>query len=300
MTPSKAFTYEEQLEVFRLRGLLVGDIPAALHSLSHLNYYRLKLYGEVFWDPAAGVYRPGTRFEDILEIYRFDQRLRGLVLGATKCVEVSVRSRLAYEIGHRQGALAHLDTMQYQKAEKGVELLWTLCAEIRRSKEDFILAARKSGYASDMPVWAAVEVASFGVVSKMFSGQRSAALRQAVADSYGVDEIVLVSALHHFNVLRNTAAHHGRLWNRHFSIELALPRKKPAGLFPVFSLGENRNRLYNSLVLLVYLVRKIDPASELPELIYRHLLTVPAGLVGQMGLPTDWASNRFWTTKVAD
>lgn len=230
-------SYLDQLAILEARGLSVADRVAAVQWLSHLNYYRFKLYASVFWQPERLRYAQGASFEDVLWVCHFDQGLRELVLSAMKCVEVSVRSRLAYEIGHRSGPQAHLDTRMFRHVDRCIEMLNGLRSELRRSREDFLAPYKPTESIGDIPVWVAVEVASFGVISKMLSGQASASLRQAVADTYGMDERVLCAAMHHLNVVRNTAAHHGRLWNRRFNIELSLPRKKPAGLWNGFAQG---------------------------------------------------------------
>ena len=177
-------TYADQLAILEGRGLGVVDRAEAVHWLSHLNYYRVKLYASVFWSQEHGRYAEGTSMEDVLWVYRFDQGLRELVLSAIKCVEVSVRSRLAYEIGHRSGPQAHLDTCHFRQVDRCIEMLNGLRSELRRSREDFLTPYRPAESIGSIPVWVAIEVASFGVVSKMLSGQASASLRQAVADTY--------------------------------------------------------------------------------------------------------------------
>jgi abortive infection bacteriophage resistance protein len=287
-------TYADQLAILEGRGLGVVDRAEAVHWLSHLNYYRVKLYASVFWIQEHGRYAEGSSIEDVLWVYRFDQGLREVVLSAIKCVEVSVRSRLAYEIGHRSGPQAHLDTCHFRQVDRCIEMLNGLRSELRRSREDFLTPYRPAESIGSIPVWVAIEVASFGVVSKMLAGQASASLRQAVADTYRMDERVLCAAMHHLNVVRNTAAHHGRLWNRRFNIELSLPRKKPAGLWGSFAHGEDRNKVYNTLVILLHMIRAVDPSSGLPRRLRQHLESLPVGLRHHMGIPLGWEELPMW------
>jgi abortive infection bacteriophage resistance protein len=287
-------SYTDQLAILEARGLGVDDKVVALRWLCHLNYYRFKLYASVFWQSGQSRYVVGSSFADVLWLYHFDQALRELVLSAIKCVEVSVRSRLAYEVGHRSGPHAHLDTCQFRHVDRCIEMLNGLRSELRRSREDFLAPYRPSESIGNIPVWVAVEVASFGVISKMLSGQASVSLRQAVADTYGMDERVLCAAMHHLNVVRNTAAHHGRLWNRRFNIELSLPRKKPAGLWVAFAHGEDRNKLYNTLVIILHMIRAIDPSSSLPRRIRQHMESLPVALRHHMGIPLGWEEQPMW------
>ena len=287
-------SYADQLAILEGRGLSVTDKAEALHWLSHLNYYRFKLYASVFWVPGQARYAEGTSIDDVLWVYRFDQGLRELVLSAIKCVEVSVRSRLAYEIGHRSGPLAHLDTCHFRHVDRCIEMLNGLRSELRRSREDFLTPYKPTESIGNIPVWVAIEVASFGVISKMLSGQAAASLRQAVADTYAMDERVLCAAMHHLNVVRNTAAHHGRLWNRRFNIELSLPRKKPAGLWITFAHGDDRNKVYNTLVILLHMIRAIDSSSSLPSRVRQHLESLPVALRHHTGIPLGWEELPMW------
>ena len=294
MSAEIARFYADQLAILEARGLRVGDKAMAVHWLSHLNYYRFKLYASVFWQSGPSRYAEGVSFDDVLWVYRFDQVFRELVLSAIKCVEVSVRSRLAYEIGHRSGPQAHLDTCNFRHVDRCIEMLSGLRSELRRSREDFLTPYNPSTSIGDVPVWVAVEVASFGIISKMLSGQASASLRQVIAGTYGMDERVLCAAMHHLNVVRNTAAHHGRLWNRRFNIELSLPRKKPAGLWVAFAHGDDRNKVYNTLVILLHMIRVIDPATSIPNRMRRHLETLPVSLRHHMGMPLGWEVFPIW------
>ena len=102
-------TYRQQLDLLKTRGLQVPDEPFALHILAHHNYYRLSAYRFSFSVPGASdQFQPGTTFTQLWDLYHFDRSLRQLVLEACKRVEISARSRLAYEIGHQLLSLIHI------------------------------------------------------------------------------------------------------------------------------------------------------------------------------------------------
>ena len=105
-----ATTYAEQVAKLEQRGMVVGDHQSAEFYLQHLNYYRLGAYWLPFEaDHATHALKPGTRFEDVLNLYVFDRELRLLVLDAIERVEVSVRSQWAFQMAHFHGAHGHLD-----------------------------------------------------------------------------------------------------------------------------------------------------------------------------------------------
>lgn len=96
-----AKTYLDQLQILRSRGLLVTNEDQALHCLEHHNYYRLSAYRfplTVQGNPDQ--FLPDTTFDDLWNLYHFDRTLRQFVSEAVKRVEISVRARWAYVLGH--------------------------------------------------------------------------------------------------------------------------------------------------------------------------------------------------------
>lgn len=71
---------DDQVGLLQRRGMLVDDVAYARHTLLHINYYRLRAYWLPFEVEAGSdgdhLFRPGTRFEDVIDSYTFDQRLK--------------------------------------------------------------------------------------------------------------------------------------------------------------------------------------------------------------------------------
>lgn len=296
-----ALTYQEQLDLLKKRGLLVPNELFALHALAHHNYYRLSVYRLFFTQPGdPNSFKPGITFTQLWDLYHFDRTLRQLVLEGGKRVEISIRSRLAYEIGHLFDPLAYLDPLNFSATFNHADTLTRLRAEMDRSREEFIRHRQKKLGMPWPPIWVIAEVASFGTVARLLAGLKSSAIRQRVADTYQLDEKTLCSFVLHLSVLRNMAAHHGRLWNRKFTFTMQIPRKKPPHLFPNFNvtsspLGNPKERkIYNSLVLLVHLVQIIEPQSDWPHRLATHLNTLDPALQPEMELPPGWQSRPLW------
>lgn len=295
-----AKTYEEQIDVLIERGLIVDDRPFAEHCLAHHNYYRLSPYRFPFTvDGKPDHFRSGARFEDIWHLYVFDRGLRQLILEATKRVEISTRSRLAYEIGHRLGPSSYLNNGNFIDPLIHAKTLTKLDGEMARSKEMFVSHHKNNLHMRWPPIWVLVEVASFGAVSNLLGQIEQPSIRQAVADSYQMDEKTFCSLFHHLSVVRNTAAHHSRLWNRKFAVIFQLPKKKPDFLWSSFNTeglyGNKKERhIYNTLVLLVHLLLCIDSASCWPNRLYSHLCRLEGELIKQMGFPVGWDGLPIW------
>jgi abortive infection bacteriophage resistance protein len=285
-------TFPEQLGILESRGLIIGDKDIALHALAHANYFRLSAYHPPFLIVGTDKFNPGTRFESIWELYRFDHRLRMLILDAIERCEISFRTRWAYEVAHRHGPNAYEDSTLYSDFATHAKALANVDEEIRRSREDFLNPYQLIG-AKRPPTWIVCEVMSLGWLSSLFSKLKVPADRQAIADAYGLDERVLVSFLHHLSVVRNICAHHARLWNRRFTFQFQLPGKKTPSLVSSFNPAAPR-QLYNTLVLLAYLLDIIEPDNHWKQRLMDLIKDQSFPVVSHMGFPPDWQSRNLW------
>ena len=292
-----ATTHAQQVTLLQRRGMVIDDPVAAEFYLQHLNYYRLGAYWLPFEaDHAGHSFKPGTHFNDVLNLYVFDRELRLLVLDAIERVEVSVRSQWAYQLAHHHGPHAHLHAALAFRLNLWQANLTKLTDEVDRSDEAFIKHLKSTYTEALPPVWAVCEVMSLGLLSRWYNNLKPMPTRRAIAAAYGVDESVLESWLRHLSLVRNICAHHSRLWNREFTITPLLPRSKPAGLSAQCQAGSRK--LYNSLVILLHCMDVIAPQhhwrARLKELIARHSIPVAA-----MDFPTGWDRMPIWQEKAA-
>ena len=113
-------SHDQQLQQLINRGMVVDDPVAAKHYLAHLNYYRLGAYWLPFEaDHNNHQFKPGTRYDRILDHYIFDRELRLMVLDAIERIEVAIRAQFAYQLGHRYGSHPHLDPQLFKTPNRG-------------------------------------------------------------------------------------------------------------------------------------------------------------------------------------
>lgn len=73
-------TYTEQLtKLTEDKKLLIPDSVYAQNALTNISYYALiGGYKQLFYNPMTRQYRPGTTFDDLIQLYYFDESLRAL------------------------------------------------------------------------------------------------------------------------------------------------------------------------------------------------------------------------------
>jgi abortive infection bacteriophage resistance protein len=295
-----AFDVEQQLEQLIRRGMAVADEEAAKQRLLHLNYYRLRAYWLPDEVPTAvpgdHAFKSGTQFETILDLYSFDRKLRLLVMDAIERVEVSLRTRWAYMLSLRYGAHAYLDPALFSKTKDHEKCLAKLRAEFENSRETFVLHYRKTYSEPDMPpLWGACELLTFGQLSLWFQNIKDGTVRAEISRPYGVDEQIIKSFAHHLTYVRNVCAHHSRLWNREMTVGMKVPAR-PDWLGAAFN-AEKPKRLYNTLVMLTYMLDTISARSQWRANLLALLGQHPKVDLAAMGFPADWRDSAIWETR---
>lgn len=293
MTGKPFKTYSEQLQLLKNRGLEINDEAFALHILKHHNYYRLSAYRFPFQDTPDS-FRQGTRFDDLWDLYCFDRILRHLVSEACKAVELSVRARWAYVLSQSHGPQAYENVSLFRPQNLHTKNLYTLDRELSRSTEVFVSHYENQYGMTRPPIWAVSEIMSFGLLSRFYNTIKHDKDKKAIAATYDLSIGGLKSFLEHAVYLRNLCAHHSRLWNRRFTITVALPTKHPAGLKSSLHPAEDR-RIYNSLVLLGFMLGVVEPQSDWRTRLRSHLETLNGPSHSEMGFPHDWRTRDFWT-----
>ena len=293
-----AIPIDEQLALLRRRGMVIEDEAAARHYLTHISYYRLRAYWLPFEVPAENdgdhAFRPGTTFKDVLALYVFDRQLRMLVMDAIERVEVALRALWAHHMAMTHGPHGYLDQGHYAHIDRHARAVKELEKEFSRSRDTFATHYREKYSKPELPpVWMAAEVMSFGLLSKFFSDLKLRSTRQAIARPFGLDESVVTSFAHHMSHVRNICAHHGRLWNKRFTVKMAVP-KYPARL-PVAMRGAEPRYLHNTLVMLDYLLSIIAPQSAWRKRLVALVDGCPLADPEAMGFPGDWRARSAWS-----
>mgnify|MGYP003110063927 CR=1 FL=1 len=290
-----ARTLDEQIALLRERGMRINDPRRARHYLKHLNYYRLTAYWLPFEaEHETHQFKQGSCFDDVLNLYVFDREFRLLLLDAIERVEVSLRTIWAYQLAHRYGSHAYLETKHAKRTDWHERNLRRLEKEVRRSDELFIQhylnTYREPGLP---PIWSVCEVMSLGLLSRWLT-QLKPSDATVIAREWSFDQSVLRGFVRHLTYVRNLCAHHSRVWNRSLTVTMPIPRSKPEALASSVNRRADR-RIYNTLATLVFLLDRISPGHEwkerLLELLERHDVEVE-----KMGFPAGFERLPIWRT----
>jgi abortive infection bacteriophage resistance protein len=303
-----ALSLIQQVEQWQQRGLVISDTARAQRYLSSIGYYRLSAYCQPFEQPSTeGLPRQhqflqGTDFEQVLRLYIFDRKLRLLVMEAIERIEVAVRTGWAHAMALRHGPHAYMSASLFKNHWDHTRDLARIAGEMERSGETFVehyLRTYEDPFLP--PIWAVVETMSLGTLSRWVKNTRDNPAKQEVATSLGLPTVeVLEQVLHALTPVRNTCAHHGRLWNRRLAMTLPKIKRYRTSLVAPESPHYQAHHLYNYLTVLALMMNRLNPGSSWHARVAMLISAeLEPHLLSAMGFPADWAQRPAWAKEPA-
>lgn len=295
-------TYNEQVDILVRRGMDIGDRDEAIFLLQQVSYYRLSGYCYPFREfkdsSRADTFFPGTRLRDVVDLYRFDSRLRTATFTALTPIELAIRAHLGHELGSLD-PLIHLDpnklgvTVDTPKKEKYNSWRKRYDRELESSREDFV-NHHKQKYGGNLPVWAATEIMDWGSLTYLYElSPRS--VQNIISSQCNLTAPQLRSWLKALNIVRNICAHHGRLFNRVHAISPKLPAQGTHT--DLDCINTDWKRTFGQLTLIQFLLDRFTVGNKklLPTVVqsFPEVQIVP---ISHMGAPDNWqTASRLWS-----
>ena len=287
--------YSEILDLLESRGLIIRDRNKAIECLKVVSYFRLDNYFHPMEsDKVQHIFKPGSTFDNAMDLYRFDCDLRELIFTAIQAVEIALRSKMIHHISLQYGAFWFTDVSLFRDAYIHHKCMEQIRQELKRTREEFIIEhSAKYSEPEFPPVWKTLEVTSFGTLSKLFCNFADNKIKKRIAREFNLPQhLVLESWIKSAVVLRNYLAHHSRVWNRKFPIkpQMTTPLRGNWVIPPV----GNYDKLYSQLCYLQYLLNVIRPCNNfsfrLKVLLTEHLNVDTSA----MGFPGNWLDEPLW------
>lgn len=316
--PVKPFaSIDEQIDILLARGLDLNRQIAA-QWLRNVGYYRLSGYRYPYRLAGAvsasrrDQFTPGASLDDVVRLYEFDRKLRTLIHDGIERVEVALRSNVSYVLGER-GPLSYLNAGDFRPSFDHDKWLRTARQRVNRAlRHNEAVRHHEDRYRGALPIWVLTEVLDFADVSRLYDGL-FVRDQWVVAERMGVqiDDVQLsrnqrrharrnhplARWLEQLTIVRNTSAHHSRVWNRSFA------PASTAGLRTIpdlHSLPEGQSeRLYGSLTVMGHLLQQTSPGTtwtaKVRSLVDESFRGIPGRHVHEMGFPESWQSEQLWS-----
>ena len=117
-------TLQQQIDVLKKRGLQIDNEAEAKDMLDTISYFRLAGYWRLMEaDKVRHIFKPGSKFSQIISLYHFDEELRLLLFSSIQQIEVAVRARMIRLFAERQEQLMGLD-IKLNNGKINLKLRW--------------------------------------------------------------------------------------------------------------------------------------------------------------------------------
>ena len=220
---------EEQIKLLKSRNLKLDNDDKAKKYLNHIWYYRLSQYfkanqyykiknKQVIY---KNIFKDGTTFKDIIDLYKFDRELRILIMDMVERIEVSIKSNIINEL-----SLINKDAFCYQdnklfKSDKWYEKIDYMIKDSlskNKYKKHEIWLHYKNNYSNEVfpPIWMLINTSDFWFVTNLYNNLKYD-IREQISYKYGLTESEFWQTIDIIRKIRNIVSHHERLFNLSFS-----------------------------------------------------------------------------------
>ena len=209
---------DEQIEIFKHKGLIIKDEHYAKQILLRENYFFLNGYRHLFMKSKDDrTYKEGTTFEELYSLFLFDRSFRNVLFKYLLVIENNLKSITSYQLSKKYG-YRERDYLKEKNFTSAPEKQAQLNDLIRKMKRQIRVNGSQHSatlhYVSNygyIPLWILVKVLSFGIVSEMFSILKTEDQKD-IARIYEIDPEELMVYLPILANYRNLCAHEDILY----------------------------------------------------------------------------------------
>lgn len=290
--------YSSQIRHLQNKGLTIDNPEVAINILKKVSYYSLiNGYKDVFKNPDTHLYYPGTTFNDIYQLYRFDSDLRAVFLKYILVVEKNIKSSISYHFSslYGNGIAYYTDKKNYEYGNHERDILYLfkkMNDKIRNKHVSPQIEHYLKAY-HDIPLWVLVIDLTMGEIATMYRYLKGHCKTLVCNDFHGIGRSELSKMLIILTKYRNICAHSNRLYNTHTqdSIPDLLAHKKLKLLKDNERYVFGKSDLFAALISLKYLLSPEDFRAmyyELKRIIRSY--SPSENILNMMGFPNNWMS----------
>ena len=209
---------DEQLEIFRYKGLIINDEKYTKQVLLRENYFFINGYRHLFLKSNTDrTFVKGATFEELYSLFLFDRSFRNVLFKYLLVIENNLKSIVSYQLSKKYGYREsdYLRPKNFtpapEKQRQINDLLKKMKRQIRINGSQHSATQHYASNYGYIPLWILVKVLSFGIVSEMFSVLKNEDKKE-IANAYNIEVESLETYLPMLANYRNLCAHEDILY----------------------------------------------------------------------------------------
>lgn len=296
-------TLDEQIEIFRHKGLVIKDEKYAKEVLLRENYFFLNGYRHLFYkSETEKAFIPGTTFEELYSMFLFDRSFRNVLFKYLLVIENNLKSITSYQLSKKYGYkekdyLKVKNFTQIPERQRQVnDLIKKMKRQIRINGSQHTATSHYVSHYGYIPLWILVKVLSFGVVSEMVSILKPEDQKD-ISNIYGIETDDFINYLPILANYRNLCAHEDILYENRTQKEISdtiyhkilnIPRDEEGYIY-------GKNDLFALIIIMKQMLLKEEfknmtfELDNIVQTLNYNLTSIKIDKVlNQMGFPLNW------------
>ena len=233
------YTYEQQIQKLKEKGLIITDEASAVEFLKLEGYYNvINGYSPNF--KINGVFYKGTTFDEICNLYAFDKELRSIIYKHTSSIESHIKALIAHEFSRVHGVdeKEYLTPASFSPNSSAKAAVARLIEDCNTTINDALnhnsnkyreYIAHNHKTHGHVPMWVLIRALSFGTISIFYKNMIEEE-KELIANNYNLSASQLGNMLEVVVSYRNIVAHGertfcARLPKTRLSTELSITKK---------------------------------------------------------------------------
>jgi abortive infection bacteriophage resistance protein len=286
---------QDLVALLKSRGLSITDEPKALSYLTNIGYYRLSAYFyPLLNDPKENhLFKAGATLDLVMNMYRFDRKLRVLLFNEVEKLEVAIRCAMNNITSAALNDIFWMTNAAYFNNPLGfAKSLSLMQAALGRTKEEFIEHFNKKYIDPFPPAWMISEIIPLGTLCGIYNNLKSVSIRKKIANQFGLPVPVFSSWILALSILRNLCCHHNRIWNKD---HLVIPADLRTPVFPwMNSTTTDPKRIYYRICIIKYMLFSVSPNNRFAETLKSLMAEFPTIDIRAMGFSANWHTEPLW------
>ena len=296
-------TLDEQIEIFKHKGLVIKDEKYAKEVLLRENYFFLNGYRHLFYkSETEKAFIPGTTFEELYSMFLFDRSFRNVLFKYLLVIENNLKSITSYQLSKKYGYkekdyLKVKNFTQIPERQRQVnDLIKKMKRQIRINGSQHTATSHYVSHYGYIPLWILVKVLSFGVVSEMVSILKPEDQKD-ISNIYGIETDDFINYLPILANYRNLCAHEDILYENRTQKEISdtiyhkilnIPRDEEGYIY-------GKNDLFALIIIMKQMLLKEEfknmtfELDNIVQTLNYNLTSIKIDKVlNQMGFPLKW------------
>ena len=296
-------TLDEQVDIFKRRGLVVDDEERARQILFRENYFFISGYRHLFTQNGKkDLFLEGTTFEELYGTFVFDRRIRNIFFKNILIVENNIKSIMSYQLSKKYGYKEkdYLNVKNFSsdsmQARQVHDVLSKVRRQIRINGSKHTATYHYINNYGFIPLWILVKVLSFGIMSEFYDILKFDD-KEEIAKAYNLDVESLTIYLSLLSNFRNVCAHEDILYDHR--VQRSIPDSEYHKLLDIQKVDEEyiygKNDLFSLVIILKYMLTReefslmIDEIKREVDILDDKVSTVPLeAILNKIGFPSNF------------